>query len=70
MKSYALKLITKIIKEYKPSKVFICTDSVGKEEAFVYLSKKYECKVKVSKDRLKYIKCMGIDHKKYFTLTD
>lgn len=36
----------------------------------MYLSKKYECKVKVSKDRLKYIKCMGIDHKKYFTLKD
>lgn len=69
-KSFALKLITKIIGEFKPQKVFLCTDSVGKEEAFIYLSKKYNCKVKINKDRLRYIKCMGLEHKKYFTLVD
>lgn len=50
--------------------MFLCTDSVGKEEAFVYLSEKYKCKIKINKDRLKYIKCMGLQWKKYFTLKD
>ena len=37
---------------------------------FIYLSKKYNTKIVVNQARLEYIKCMNLNHKKYFSLKE
>ena len=48
--------------------MFVCTDSVGKEEAFIALSRHFKTKVAVSPSRLSYIRAMDIPWQHYFTL--
>ena len=48
--------------------MFVCTDSVGKEEAFIALSCHFKTKVAVSPSRLTYIRAMDIPWRHYFTL--
>ena len=41
-------MIIDLLKEIKPKRLFLCTDSVGKEEAFILLGKHHNVRVAVS----------------------
>lgn len=48
-------MAVQLIDELKPKRVLFCTDSVGKEEAFILLGKHYKVKVAVNRSRMAYI---------------
>lgn len=60
-------MLVNLVSELQPSRLFLCTDSVGKEEVFVMLSKYYKTRVVVSRNRWTYIAAMDFDHELYFT---
>jgi hypothetical protein len=61
----------RIIDQHKGERVFLATDSIGKEEAFVLLGRHYKTKVVVNKDRMKYVREMyGECTDRMFTLEE
>jgi hypothetical protein len=61
MQSRAIRMLTNLIEDLKPTRLFLCTDSVGKEEAFISLSRHYRVKIAVNPNRMTYIQAMDVD---------
>jgi len=60
-------MVIDLVKQHNPTRLFICTDTVGKEEAFLLLGRHYQSKVAVNCARMIYIKAMNLPWRKYFT---
>lgn len=53
-------MIKEIIEKFNPGtrKIYLVTDSIGKEEAFLGLSLYYQTKIGLDSERMKYIEQM------------
>ena len=60
-------MLADLVEQLQPTRLFLSTDSAGKEEAFLALSKHYKVRIAVSHSRLTYIKAMNLPMQ-YFTL--
>lgn len=55
-------MLIDLVEELKPKRLYLCTDSVGKEEAFIMVSRYYQMRVAVSHNRYAYIQAMDFNH--------
>ena len=54
-------MVIQIIDKNPHKRVFIATDTIGKEEVFISLSRYYNTRILINLERYNYIKCMNVD---------
>jgi hypothetical protein len=62
MKSLAIRMLIDLVEDLKPKRLFLCTDSIGKEEAFIMVSRYYQTRIAVGVNRYAYIQAMDFHH--------
>jgi len=56
-----MQLLCQIIDSHLDRRILLATDSIGKEEVFVVLARRYRTRILLNAERYSYAKCMGID---------